>query len=300
MDYTGGKLFENWKSGGLGVGDMKQVVNNLPNGKYFLKMVAFTRLNTDADYIYIKTASDEKTSFLPTAESPQISVTDPIEVTDGTVEIGLHIGSGSDWAALGMVELLAYEVAAEERAIATGKFGTVCLPYDATVEGAKIYSAALNDAQTAVVLTEVAGGNVEAGVPYIYEAEADAQTFTWTGATDLVAEGNADGVLTGVLKAGTVPVGSYVMQTQNGEQKFYKVGEGTEYNATLYRAYLTKPATEAKGVLDILFEGNDATGIDGVEVVDTENAEIYDLNGSKLNGLRKGINIVNGVKVLVK
>jgi hypothetical protein len=46
--------------------------------------------------------------------------------------------------------------------------------------------------------------------------------------------------------------------------------------------------------------GGTTTGIEAVEALTSGKAEIYDLNGRKLNKLQKGVNIVNGVKVYVK
>ena len=49
-----------------------------------------------------------------------------------------------------------------------------------------------------------------------------------------------------------------------------------------------------------LFLGfNDADAISSIKA-ETENAEIYNLAGQRMSGLKKGINIVNGKKVLVK
>jgi hypothetical protein len=51
--------------------------------------------------------------------------------------------------------------------------------------------------------------------------------------------------------------------------------------------------------LRISFE-NTTTGVEAVKALTDGEAQIYDLNGRKLSKLRKGINIVNGVKVIVK
>jgi hypothetical protein len=64
---------------------------------------------------------------------------------------------------------------------------------------------------------------------------------------------------------------------------------------------LTVPTTDASAsaALRISFD-NETTGIEAVKALTDGKAEIYDLNGRKLNKLRKGINIVDGVKVIVK
>lgn len=185
--------------------------------------------------------------------------------------------------------------AAISRTTATDKYGTICAPFAAKVEGANVYSASINDDKTAVVLTEET--EMVAGKPYIYQATADAQTFSYVSG-DIVSEPDANGPLTGALVPTQVPVGSYVMQTQNGVQAFYVVVEGKQPTISPYKAYLTVPATEAKMIS--FGEDSDATAIKALDAITSGNAKIYDLNGRELKSLQKGVNIVNGVKVLVK
>ena len=46
------------------------------------------------------------------------------------------------------------------------------------------------------------------------------------------------------------------------------------------------------------FAGNDATGIEGIDANNGENAPIYNVAGQRLGKMQKGINIVGGKKVL--
>lgn len=298
-DISANSMWENWKDGGLALGDMKQVVK-VPTGKYFLKMVSFTRKSPNADdYIYIKSGSIEETSVsIGDAGKPNgfRNITNPIEVTNGEVEIGLHIGSGADWAAIGGVELHVMEVDDYPRSTASGKYGTICLPYEATVEGAKIYSAEINENKTLVTLTEVEG-NLVAGTPYIYQATADAQTFSYASG-NIIAAPAATSPLVGVFTPTPVPVDSYVLQTQTAGQKFYIVAEGKQPTLSEYKAYLTVPATAGAKALSIGFA--EETAIKAIDALMNGDAKIYDMNGRELKSLQKGVNIVNGVKVLVK
>ena len=54
------------------------------------------------------------------------------------------------------------------------------------------------------------------------------------------------------------------------------------------------------GVKAFYFGDDDATGINGVENVLDENRAIYNIAGQRLQKMQKGINIVNGKKVLIK
>ncbi len=298
VDYTG-IFMENWrdnKDGGLN-GNISQTIQNLPAGKYFLKMVAFTRNAGVNDYIYIKSGDNEEKGAILIAGTPSITLTEPLQINNGTVEIGLHV-EGSDWAAWNVVELYAYSIDDVTRTVQTGMYGTVCLPYNATVTGATLYEATVDATNNVVNLTETTG-NMEQGKAYIYQATADEQTFKFVDDANLIKDAATGEALTGVFTQTAVPVGAYVMQKHDDAdvQKFYKVtGEGISLNA--YRAYLNVPTTANAKAMKINLNG--ATGIDAINALTEGNAVIYDLNGNRLNKLQHGINIVNGVKVVVK
>ena len=70
-----------------------------------------------------------------------------------------------------------------------------------------------------------------------------------------------------------------------------------------YKAFGTIPAGKAyyqntSGVKAFFFENDDATGINDLNV--NTNDAIYNLAGQRLQKMQKGINIMNGKKVLVK
>lgn len=94
-----------------------------------------------------------------------------------------------------------------------------------------------------------------------------------------------------------IPVGNYVLQSQNEKVGFYKLDKVRAAEKDC--AYLSVPAAAA-GVKAFFFDADEETAIETIEVLTSGKAQIYDLNGRKLNSLQKGINIVNGKKVLVK
>jgi hypothetical protein len=154
------------------------------------------------------------------------------------------------------------------------------------------------------VLTLTPATSFAPNTPYIVEEGAGNHTFSGYGlATKVSYEG---GLLTGVYADTKVPAGSYVLQEKDGNVKFYLVSAGENMQPTLnpYRAYLTVPA-ESAGVKAFSF-GGETTGINGVETLTDGTVEsIYTINGTRVNSLQKGLNIVkmsNGKtqKVLVK
>ena len=99
-----------------------------------------------------------------------------------------------------------------------------------------------------------------------------------------------------------VPDGSYVLAANKttGQQGFY-VTNGS-VTCPQFKCYMTVPA-EAAAPKVLFFPGGEGeqTGIENVFGADENGTvTIYNLAGQRLNKLEKGINIVNGRKVLVK
>ncbi len=298
-DYTGSYNWENWDPSAFS-GNMYLTVTGLPSGKYFFRVAAGgNTYSATEEYAYITSGENSATQVL-TSESilPLITVTDPIEVTNGEVEIGVHYET-SNWAAINAAYLYAAEIYDVTRETATDSYGTICLPYAATVTGATLYTAAISSDGTAVELTEASA--LEAGVAYIYQATAATQTFSYASGDLIATATEATSGLQGVFAETSATAGTYVLQDQGDGQKFYAVENDADVTVPAYKAYLLAPASEAKE-LRIIGAG-DATGINAVEAVSSlldGSAKIYDLSGKQLKSLQKGINIVNGVKVVVK
>lgn len=215
------------------------------------------------------------------------------------------------------------------RNTAKGQFGTACYPFSVAVEGADLYTATFNEDKTALVFTKVEGAT-EAGVPYVYCATADEQKFTASGArTKTPKNGTA---LTGVFTKTMISRG-YVLDTKDGVQKFYAVvpddvfaknqnswnsaeaksvkgiasaQDGGLINITgtvcdAYNAYISGDPMSSDASYEINISGDDTpTAVNALNALITNSAKIYDANGRQLKSLQKGINIVNGTKVLVK
>ena len=133
------------------------------------------------------------------------------------------------------------------------------------------------------------------------EATTEAQTIcvpVCTGETDDVTAN----MLVAVLETTTIQQTAdgktnYVFGKSGGKEQFFKVrAAGMEVPAN--NAYLAVPEAEAKG-LDVIGFGEDATGINAVEN-ETVNGDIYNLQGQKVNRMQKGVNIVNGKKIVIK
>lgn len=83
--------------------------------------------------------------------------------------------------------------------------------------------------------------------------------------------------------------------------KFWNVGDlinngkATTVKVGAFRSYLlantTAPSAQAR-MLSLSIGDDDTTAIDVLNAADNSEAEIYDLNGHRLQGLQKGVNIV--------
>ena len=111
--------------------------------------------------------------------------------------------------------------------------------------------------------------------------------------------------------------GTYVLQNQDSGVGFYKVGsdsQSTQPEIGAYRAYLNADAVAGGNVQAFILKSIDGdgttTGIDGTVAEEDATVNVYNLNGilvrqnvkmsEALDGLQKGIYIVNGTKKAVK
>lgn len=299
---TGDTQIENWHGTPANAKFDYYQTLDLPAGKYTLGADLLYRSGQGDEvglYVYDVTTRARVTVSPTIVDAALHPVSLDFTTTGGQVNIGiinLKTMTG-DWFAADNFTLSYKGLQDEKRTTATGKYGTICLPYSTSATGADLFTVNLNDEKDAIVLTPLEG-ETEAGTPYLYKATADTQTFTYR-AGQVVLSPTVTDLLTGVFTPTPVPVGSYVMQTQDGVQKFYKVYEGQQPTLSAYKAYLTAPGETQIKAFNISC-GDEETAVNALHALSTDHAKIYDLNGKKMNSLQKGVNIVNGVKVLVK
>ncbi len=183
------------------------------------------------------------------------------------------------------------------------QYGTFCAPFDVIVPEYVVASTAtIGDNGQTLTLTELEVDDnlgapvIPANTPVILFAEEGLEAVNFMGKD--VAGDPVAGCLTGVYTKTEAIDGTYILQNNDDKVGFYKV-DNTAAGKQLYvganRAYLTKPESSVKA-----FYFDQETAIKAIDALTSGKAEIYDMNGRKLNKMQKGINIVNGVKVLVK
>lgn len=191
-----------------------------------------------------------------------------------------------------------------------GQYGTIILPVNyKTPDNVKFYTCGAAGANGVLTLVETNTGTKK-NQPYIVEyTGTDVPTVDNPKKYQIIGYKNGAattnqtvGWLTGVLGENDyVPSGSYILSKYNGRFAFYKVDGENVKEAQQYRCYLTIPADQPTAVSAFYLNGEgETTGINALLNGNNGETEIYDLSGKRLNHLQKGINIVNGQKVLVK
>ena len=175
--------------------------------------------------------------------------------------------------------------------IGSAGYSTLWVPFAVTIpSGVTAYTGSISGDY--LHLNEVTGTTLPANTAVVLAGAANTYTFNITDDVTDIA-GNA---LLG--SKGNVTGGSsvYALTKPEGEEVgFYPVDGSVTIPAC--KAYLTVPS-EVKG-FTFVFD-DDATGINEELRMKNEESSIYNLAGQRIRKMQKGINIVNGKKIMVK
>lgn len=174
-------------------------------------------------------------------------------------------------------------------------YATMVIPFAADKPtGVEAYNLTAVNGET---ITSSSVDAIAANSPVMIKADAATYEFTATGASIAATDDGivTNGLLNGTYATTTAAAGAnnYVLQNNANGVNFYLV-TGTPATVKPFRAYLTAP-TNARA---LSFDFN-TTGVNHVKV-NSENAEVYNLNGQRVAAPQKGLYIVNGKKVIVK
>ena len=228
----------------------------------------------------------------------------------------LTLEDGKDFVAY---EPFAAKAASYSRKIKVGStWGTLCLPFaiDQSLEtGCKFYRLTGID-NDCITLESYEGAEIPAGTPVLFKMNEGVQELE-------ISAQNADLVKEPLAETNTDVnlVGSFTKIGGNGNQgldkndyiigkdKFWRVSDlddGNGVGIKPMRAYI-HPATAslARAAMLSIGKGDGTTAIDNLNAISNDaNAEYYDANGRRTNGLQKGLNIVKRgsktYKIMVK
>ena len=219
-------------------------------------------------------------------------------------------------------EKFAAKNATYSREMKTGiTWGTLCLPFSidqSQVKECKFYRLTGIDKDNKCITLESyeEGAKIPAGTPVLFKMNKGVQTLSISAQNaelvkEPVAGTNTDVNLVGSFTkiggkdnqglAGT----DYII----GKDKFWRVSDlndGKGVGIKPMRAYI-HPATasQARAAMLSIGKGDGTTAIDNLNAISNDaNAEYYDANGRRTNGLQKGLNIVKRgsktYKIMVK
>ncbi len=198
-------------------------------------------------------------------------------------------------------------------------WGTLCLPFDidlSQVKECKFYRLTGIDNDCITLESYEEGAKIPAGTPVLFKMNEGKQTLSISAQDAGIVKEPVAGTNTDVNLVGSfTKIGGkdnqgladtdYII----GKDKFWRVSDlndGKGVGIKPMRAYI-HPANEylARAAMLSIGKGDGTTAIDNLNAISNDaNAEYYDANGRRTNGLQKGLNIVKRgsktYKIMVK
>ena len=293
------------------------VTTNVQNGekmfKNCTKLKGFQKYSLlDTDHRYANYKTGYFTKLVGKNGEEKIGATGETLATENLV-----LDDGKDFVAY---EPFAAKEASYNRDIPEGStWGTLCLPFaiDQSKEtGCKFYRLTGIDKDCITLESYEDGAEIPAGTPVLFKKNEGVKTLSISVQNAGIVKEPVAGTNTDVNL-----VGSFTKIGGNGNQgladtdyiigkdKFWLVSEldgGNGVGIKPMHAYI-HPATasQARAAMLSIGKGDGTTAIDNLNAISNDaNAEYYDANGRRTNGLQKGLNIVKRgsktYKIMVK
>ncbi len=199
------------------------------------------------------------------------------------------------------------------------KWGTLCLPF-AIVQSqeteCKFYRLTGIDKDCITLESYEEGAEIPAGTPVLFKMNEDQQTLNISAQNASIVKEPVAGTNTDINLVGSfTKIGGKDNQGLDdndyiiSKNKFWRVADltgGKGVGSKPMHAYI-HPATasQARAAMLSIGKGDGTTAIDNLNAISNDaNAEYYDANGRRTNGLQKGLNIVKRgsktYKIMVK
>ena len=192
------------------------------------------------------------------------------------------------------------------------QWGTLCLPFaikPSAYSDCNFYQlSSVDNENSEIVLSRIDDPTIAAGTPVLVHRNAAVNGISISVFSEEEGEGVA---MSNSIQAGST-AGEFTMvgtlKTSDAlannayiinNDKFWNVGDlisngkATSVKVGAFRSYLMANTSSAQArMLSLSIGDDDTTAIDVLNAADNSEAEIYDLNGHRLQGLQKGVNIV--------
>lgn len=285
---------------------------DLPNGYYTLRIqaVAYDKEHVGGHKGLFVFANNEKVAVSEGCDDALY-----YEVTtwvgDGTLKVGIEQTTDGDHGFIYIADpSLSCSKPVYTAIVTEAGFGTLCLPFNANLPtGVKAYTITGTD-QNKLIVDEVS--SITANQPVILQNQGSFKFEAVENETPMSvmvgSENLTSGSLVGTYTKADVPDNSYVLQNHpEYGVAFYRVGTG-QPKITPFHAYISEQTANAN-IKALLLPGSDVTGI--IEnVADDALVDVYRLDGTcvrhsvknsqALEGLQRGLYIVNGEKKCVE
>ncbi len=290
------------------MGDVDLTVNTVPRHKYTTETFA----NSNATYI----TPIIKVGIYTFDEDGTIHMTEVTDVKD-------DVEFTDDKEFTNNAEYITTKATYTRKSVTAGNWCSLCLPFDCEIpEGVSVY-AFVEMKSDAVVFSEVE--KITAGVPYVFKSAAGGDvTFSAENAlikteTDLnkVSEvTNGEFVFCGALRGYSFKENDKWSMTWTGDKyygidsesntfkRLFVMADNTKLDSECWphHAFIKSNGRSSAPALKVISGGGDdgTTGIGGMTTEEVKTDAIYNLNGQRMAAPRKGINIINGKKVIIK
>lgn len=251
----------------------------------------------------------------PTARAMRNNILEPIVVSfyqatnesymvtvqeTGDYYFGVHCISDRDKYALRVYNISVIEdvnITANENPDEPGVYYTTY--YDGNVahtlsDGATAYTATISGDN--LLLTPIEDGIIPKDEAVIIRSNSSNITLSLSNSTKEKNEENRlCGSATGTAGA---PDGCYILSYGQNGLGFYRYKQGNTLAA--HKAFLIIQHGAPAKAFRMVFSDGDVNAIQNVSANEISNSAIYNLNGVRLSKLQKGINILNGKKIIVQ
>lgn len=189
-------------------------------------------------------------------------------------------------------QIIDVEVGDKEEAevsISSALVSTFCAPFKVAIPAGVTASTVTAADEEGVLTLNNISGIIPAHTPVIIQCPISA-TMDVEG---IYSKGTPTaGMLVGTYEDTDAPAGSYILQSQSGKVGFYHVS--TTHTVYANRCWLVAPDSSVKAFIIRTDE------TDGIKEQTTINRQqtIFNLQGQRINNVLKGVNIVNGKKVI--
>ncbi len=181
------------------------------------------------------------------------------------------------------------DLATASASISNALVGTFCAPFKVAIPNGVTASTVVSANEEGTLTLKNISGIIPAHTPVIIQCPMSA-TLPLSG---IYSQGTPEaGMLVGTYEDTNSPAGSYILQNQSGKVGFYHVSTPHAVNAN--RCWLVAPESSVKAFII----RTDETENINAQTIENRQQNIFNLQGQRINNVLKGVNIVNGKKVI--